>query len=120
MMEESIMDEYVHICKEFNVPEKRLGVINYPPFEDSVIYGFVEDTISSTCVGHVYKIVSKSCTREGIQIFHTEYMTNELICHLAITCEDPAFEAVCIFLWQQSNYFIKDNQICCIEQCITE
>jgi hypothetical protein len=108
-MDESLLDDYVRLAEEFKIPEKRLGVLHSFPLEDSVIYGFVKETMGSMCVGYVYKIVSTSQTQNGQQIRLTEYMTNDKIRFLAITCEDPTFEAVYNFLWQHTNYILLDN-----------
>lgn len=108
-MDASLVDDYVRLAEEFGVPDKRLGVLHSFPFEDSVIYGFVQETMSSMCVGYVYKIVSTSETQSGQQICLTEYMTNDKIRFLAVTCEDPTFEAVYNFLWQHTNYVLPEN-----------
>ena len=108
-MDESLVDDYVRLAEEFGVPDKRLGVLHSFPFEDSVIYGFVQETMSSRCVGYVYKIVSTSKTQSGQQIRLTEYMTNDKIRFIEVTCEDPTFEAVYNFLWQHTNYVLPEN-----------
>lgn len=109
MVETSLVDDYLRLSEEFKVPDKRLGVLHSFPFEDSVIYGFVEETMNIRCVGHIYKIVSTTQTQNGQRLRLIEYMTNEKIRFLAITCEDPTFEAVYNFLWQHTNYVLAEN-----------